>query len=793
MSLIPYQQKRKFKATSEPKGKVKKSEQNKLIFVVQEHHASHLHWDFRLEQNGVLKSWAVPKGPSMDPRDKRLAINVEDHPIEYAKFSGIIPEGNYGAGKVKIWDSGTYIPIMIKDNHWEFILRGKKLKGEFSLIKIKGREINLGKKARDNNWLLVKMKSDKSDEQNMDDKMPHKIRPMLATLVNDSFDKKDWFFEIKWDGYRAIAEIEKGNVKLYSRNLQPFEERFSSIVSELKKIPHDVVLDGEIVALDEKGKPSFQNLQNFRKNPKTELVYYVFDILYLDGFDLQNKPLWERKKALAEVLSKKSVVTLGEEIENEGIKFFEAIKKQELEGMVAKDANSTYRQGIRGPSWLKIKTHQRQEAVICGFTEPRGSREKFGALILGIYEKMKLKYIGHTGTGFDEKRLTELYKLLKPLAQKESPFEIEPKTNMPVTWVKPKIICEVKFQEWTSEGLMRQPVFMGLREDKKPEEVVKETAKENPIGKFFGSEVLKENESGNEVITVDKQKINISHIDKIFWPEDKYTKKDLINYYLSISDILLPYLKDRPESLLRFPDGITGEHFYHKDIDFAPEWIKTIKIETGEEKKIINYLLCQDKASLVYLINLGCIDLNPWSSRVGNLDNPDYMIIDLDPEEIDFSEVVKTALVTHEVMERAGIPNYVKTTGLTGMHIYSPLNRQYTYEQSRQLAQILAIKIHEKIPKITSLERMPINRKGKVYLDCLQNARGQTLASVYSVRAINGARVSTPLEWEEVSDKLRPEQFTIKNILKRIEKKGDLFKSILGKGFDMEKVLEKLE
>lgn len=791
MSLKEYQQKRKFVKTSEPKGKITKTKSNNLIFVVQEHHASHLHWDLRLEQDGVLKSWAVPKGPSMNPADKRLAISVEDHPLEYANFHGVIPEGNYGAGSVKIWDNGTYIPIMTKENHWEFILRGKKLKGEFSLVKIKSREIKLGKKVKDNNWLLVKMRGNTSDNSNGDDIMPHRIKPMLATLVSDPFDKKDWFFEIKWDGYRAIAEIEKGEVKLYSRNLQPFEERFKIITDELKKIPHDVVLDGEIVALDKRGKPSFQDLQNYKKNPKTELVYYVFDILYLDGFDLQEKPLWERKKALTKIISKKSTVTLGEEIEEQGISFFEAVKKQELEGMVAKDANSPYQQGVRGPNWLKIKTHQRQEAIICGFTEPRGSRENFGALILGIYEKNTLKYIGHTGTGFDEKKLAYLYKLLKPLEQKHSPFDVEPKTNMPVTWIKPKIICEVKFQEWTSEGLMRQPVFMGLREDKTPKEVVKEIIIEKPKGKYFGSEAANSNTSKNEIFTIDDQKINISHIDKIFWPEDKYTKRDLINYYLSISDILLSYLKDRPESLLRFPDGITGEHFYHKDIDFAPDWIKTIKIETGEEKKIVNYLLCQDKASLIYLINLGCIDLNPWSSRVGSLDNPDYMVIDLDPENISFSEVVKTALAAHEVMEKVGIPNFVKTTGLTGIHIYSPLNRQYTYEQSRQLAQIIAIKIHEKIPKITSLERMPIKRKGKVYLDCLQNARGQTLASVYSVRAINGAIVSTPLEWEEVNEKLKPQQFTIKNILDRIEKKGDLFKPVLGKGFDMEKVLNK--
>lgn len=777
MSLEIYRQKRKFKKTSEPIGKDKKSNQNKLIFVVQEHHASHLHYDLRLEKDGVLKSWAVPKGPSTDPTEKRLAIQVEDHPMEYAKFKGIIPKGNYGAGRVKIWDSGTYIPLVYNDGHWKFILKGKKLNGEFSLIKIKSHQPYFGKKNKDNNWLLIKMKENKNAKQKTDDKMPHKIKPMLATLVDEPFDKDNWFFEIKWDGYRAIAEIENEKVKLYSRNLLSFENKFKTIIEELKKIKHDTVLDGEIVTLDKNGKPSFQYLQDYEKNPKGELIYYVFDILYLDGFDLQNKPLWERKKILTEIIPKKGFVVVGEEVKTNGIAFFEAAKKQGLEGIVAKESNSIYEQGVRGKNWLKIKTHLRQEAIICGFTKPKGSREKFGALILGIYEKEKLQYIGHTGTGFDEKGLDYLFKKLKPLEQKKSPFSKTIKTNTPVTWVKPKMICEIKFQEWTKDGIMRQPVFMGLREDKKPEEVKKEIIFKEIESKYFGSESPKDEKKE----------------DKIFWPKEKYTKGDLIDYYEKIADIILPYLKDKPESLLRFPNGIKGESFFQKNIDFAPDWIKTIKIKSESEKKIVNYLLCQNKATLIYLINLGCIDLHPWNSKIGNLDNPDYMILDLDPEtEKDFPLIIKTALVAHEIMEKAGIPNFIKTSGLIGMHIYSPLGGKYTYEQARELAQIVTIKINEKLPKITSVERLPKNRKGKIYLDCFQNARGQTLAAPYCVRPIEGARVSTPLGWNEVNEKLMPQQFTIKNILSRIKKKGDLFKPVLGPGFDMEKVLKKL-
>lgn len=773
MSLETYKQKRKFGKTPEPEGKSKRTNKKGLIFVVQEHHASHLHWDLRLEKDGVLKSWAVPKGPSIDPADKRLAIKVEDHPLEYAKFSGTIPEGNYGAGTVKIWDSGIYLPLVSDDEHWEFILKGKKLKGEFSLVKIKSKQ--------NNNWLLIKMKNDMGKKIKSNNKMPHQIKPMLATLINEPFDKNDWFFEIKWDGYRAIAEIEKEKVKLYSRNLQPFENKFGVITDELKKINHDAVLDGEIVALDKDGKPSFQYLQDYEKNPKRELVYYVFDVLFLDGIDLQNNPLWERKKILSEIIPKTGQIILSEHIEKNGIEFFEAAKKQGLEGIMAKDRNSIYQQGVRGQNWLKIKTHLRQEAIICGFTKPRGSREKFGALILGVYKRKELQYIGHTGTGFDEKSIESLYKKMKPLTQQQSPFTKIPKTNTPATWLKPKLICEIKFQGWTNDGSMRQPVFMGLREDKKPEEIKKEIAKEKQTGKYFGGK------------TTDKQKNELSNLDKIFWLKEKYTKGDLIDYYKEIADIILPYLKDRPESLLRFPDGINGKSFFHKDIDFAPEWVKTVKIESESEKKIINYLVCQDKATLIYLINLGCIDLNPWNSRIGNLENPDYMVLDLDPEETGFSSVVQTALIANKIMEDLGIPNFVKTTGLFGMHLYSPLGQKYTYEQARQLAQLIAIKINEKIPKITSVERSPSKRKGKVYIDCFQNARGQTLAAPYCVRAIDGARVSAPLDWDEVNEKLRPEQFTMKNMVKRIEKKGDLFKPVLGKGFDMEKVLKRLE
>ncbi|HEX9008616.1 MAG TPA: DNA ligase D, partial [Patescibacteria group bacterium] len=666
----------------------------------------------------------------------------------------------------------------------EFILNGSKLRGEFALVKIKPKisYFSRNKKAG-NNWLLLKMKKDEPIATIKKDKMPHEIQPMLATLTDQPFDKENWFFEIKWDGYRAITEIENGEVKLYSRNGLSFISKFPDLVKELKKIKHDAVLDGEVVVLSKNGKPSFQMLQDYDKKHEGELVYYVFDILYLDGEDLQSKPLRERKNILKTVINENGTIALGDEVEKVGKAFFEAVKEQDLEGIMAKDASSPYRQGVRGQEWLKLKTHLRQEAIICGFTAPKGSREKFGALVLGAFKNNNLDYIGDVGTGFDDRKLIEIYKMMKPLVQKKCPFADVPKIDTGITWIKPKLIAEIKFQEWTGEGLMRQPVFLGLREDKSPQEVVEE-------GKYFGSTPpLKENEK-SRVVVIGKQPVSLIHMDKVFWPDEGYTKGDLISYYREISPFILPHLKDRPESLLRYPEGITGEGFFHKDVEIAPGWVETFKYKS--EGKTINYLLCNNEASLVYLINLGCIDLNPWNSRINKVDNPDYMILDLDPEEADFKLVVKTALSIHELYEELGIDGFIKTSGARGIHIYTPLEAKYTYDQARQLAQIIAIKVNEKLPKITSLERSPANRKGKVYLDCFQNARGQTLASVYSVRAKPGATVSTPLQWDEVNEKLSPKLFTMTNTFKRLEKYGDLFEPVLGKGIDMNVVLKKL-
>lgn len=473
MSLKKYQAKRKFAKTPEPHGKVEKAAKTP-IFVVQKHHARNLHYDLRLEMDGVLKSWAVPKGPSMNPADKRLAMMVEDHPLEYADFSGTIPEGQYGAGKVEIWDKGTvdFINRDVSGGHLTFLLDGKRLNGEFALVKIAHPKSRSG-----HPWLLIKASKDSPPKSASNDvpkstSMPQKIKPMLATLVDKPFDKKDWIFEIKWDGYRAIAEIDK-EIKIYSRYGNLFNTKYPEIVEGLKKFGHRAVLDGEVVVLDNEGRSQFQLLQDYLKNKKGNLIYYVFDILWLDGKDLRNLPLLERKKILKETLPEIGNIKYSDHVAEKGKEFFSAATKKGLEGIIAKDGSSPYVES-RTKTWQKIKNINEQEVVIAGFTEPRASRKYFGALVLGVYERGKLIYVGHSGSGFNESTLSDLYKKMKPLITKECPFEVVPKTNEPATWLKPKLVGEIKFSEWTNEGIMRQPIFLGLRDDKSANEVHRE-------------------------------------------------------------------------------------------------------------------------------------------------------------------------------------------------------------------------------------------------------------------------------------------------------------------------------
>jgi bifunctional non-homologous end joining protein LigD len=857
MSLRRYREKRDFKKTKEPKPISPKKETKQLIFVVQEHHASHLHYDFRLELDGVLKSWAVPKGIPQNEEERRLAIMVEDHPYSYKSFSGVIPEGNYGAGRVYIWDEGTYfidekldksengnlIRSGLAKGHLNFYLRGKKTKGYFSLVHIKSE--------KDNQWLLMRRKNmprkssktqgnggnggngghashsplvhvpvkqtkdkltqrypliTKQNIKNINLKgvkkapFPEQIKPMLATLVEEPFDKKGWSFEIKWDGYRAISQIKKNAVRIYSRNNLTFNDKFPDIVRALSAFSIDTVLDGEIIAIDKQGRPSFQLLQNYMRTKKGHLLYYVFDILYLEGYDLTPLPLNRRRKILQDLLPPTAQIKLSDSIRERGIAFFEVARKNGIEGIIGKDENSVYEMGRRSSQWLKIKIIQEQEAVIGGFTEPSGNRKHFGALVLGVYDEHgKLDYIGHTGGGFDDKSLKELKQKLEKLVTKESPFKERFRTNTPVTWVKPELVCQVKFSEWTSDGIMRQPIFLGLRVDKNPKDVKRE--KEIPIKKIVSKEprlklrpeIMSQPVEESASLPQTKR-VKFTHPDKIFWPKEKITKGDVIEFYKDIFPWILPYIKNRPQSLNRYPNGVQEESFYQKDVaGKVPDWIKTVPVSSeshGGEN--IHYLICNDEDTLLYLANLGCIEINVWNSRIPHLENPDYLVLDFDPLGISFKEVIKAVQVTHDILEDIKAKSFCKTSGATGLHVYVPVGAKYTYEQVKDFAKLVCMLVHKQLPKTTSLERHPNKREKKIYLDFLQNRKGQTMAAAYCLRPYPGAPVSTPLEWKEVKENLDPIKFNIHTIFDRLKSKGDLWKTIDSVGIDMNACLNKM-
>lgn len=838
MGLQTYHAKRKFQATPEPKGKVEQH-RGALRFVVQKHHATHLHYDFRLEADGTLKSWAVPKGPPTSHEEKRLAMMVEDHPFDYLLFEGVIPKGNYGAGPVMVWDEGTYHVPGITDREeseklvreglekgkLHVVLHGKKLTGEYALIHMHGKQKNA--------WLFFNKGKPRIPQENEDRSvlsdrtmeeirrgaprhapkqafdlsdapkgpMPHNVQPMLATPADEPFDHPDWVFEVKWDGYRAIAEVNRDKVRLYSRNKRPFEERFAPVAESLQHLGFDAVIDGELMVLDHSSKPKFQLIQDYPKSGGT-LVYMVFDLLYLDGHNLEKLPLVRRKEILGQLVAGLPNVSVSEHIPEHGLAVFKAVQEQGLEGIVAKEAASRYRQGVRGKSWLKIKTHQRQEAVIGGFTEPKGSREGFGSLLLGVHDKGDLLYIGHVGTGFNEKMLAELRAKLDRLIQETCPFKDRPKPNAPVHWVQPKLVAEVSFSHWTNDNIIRHPVFLGLREDKDATEV----RREGPMDSSKAVEsVQKEKEVKRETSKSSSSKpkgfeeisghrVSLTNLDKIYWPEDGYTKGDLIRYYREISEFILPYLWDRPESLNRHPNGINGQNFFQKDMGKQPppEWAQTTEIISKSDGKKTKALLCQDEATLVYMANLGCIELNPWHSRVGFLDQPDYLMLDLDPEAVEFDKVIEAAQEIRKVLDKAEAECFCKTSGKRGLHVYLPLGAKYRNEQATQLAELIARIVNGRLPSTTSLIRSPKARQGRVYLDYLQNGKGKTLAAPYSVRPWPKATVSTPLKWTEVRRGLDPSKFTIRTLAKRLHAVGDLWKPVLGPGPDMSAAVDRL-
>jgi bifunctional non-homologous end joining protein LigD len=957
MSLTLYKKKRRFNETPEPSGK-EKSSKGFLRFVVQKHDASHVHYDFRLEMEGVLKSWAVPKGPSLNPADKRLAMMVEDHPYDYRNFEGVIPAGNYGGGTVIVWDEGTYEPMdaegLNRKEHEKLLLKqlysgnlkirmhGKKIKGDYALFQMKGKG--------ERSWILVKKNDEFASEEDITENeksvksgktlvevaeengttvnhpeahgtrkakgsshkeegkkpirllsederettkkknaakksakspsvkssksagkkkarsvkeilgdsfsaafkssMPKNVVPMLATLVDEPFDNGNWIFEIKWDGYRAVAYCTGKNVELISRNLTPFTEKYYPVTDAFKQLKLKAVFDGEIVAVDESGLAVFQSLQNWQNTP-VRLQYFIFDILWLDGYDLTQIPLIERKRILKEVLPQDDeVLKYSDHVIGSGKEFFQAAVSQGLEGIMAKRANSIYQTDKRTDNWVKIKVNLRQEVIIAGFTEPRNTRKFFGSLLLGLYDGDDLVYVGHTGSGFNAKSLEQIYRKLQPLVTNECPFEKCPKGNMPVTWVKPKLVCEIKFAEWTKDRIARQPIFMGLRVDKKAKDVrfektvninmikketkekvkdkrgkaegesseAQETAKEatpkksrQSISKPSKSTVKKSvksvsskssksvvqidlSEGKEQQIVLDGHELKLTNINKLYWKKEKFSKGDMINYYLRVAPYMLPYMMDRPQSLNRHPNGIDGPNFFQKDQrGKLPGWMQAHEDFSESTNKTIEYLVCSNEATLIYMANLGCIEMHPWHSRSQSWQYPDWCLIDLDPDKPNtFEQVMEVAKVVKKVLDSIGANACVKTSGSSGIHIYIPLGAKYDYEQSRQLAELVVTLVNHELPDLTSVERSPSKRKGKIYLDFLQNRETQTAAAPYSLRPRPGVPVSTPLDWSELKKGLTPTTYTARNIFDRLKVEGDLFKPVLGKGINLEKVLSKL-
>jgi len=799
MSLEDYLQKRDFKNTPEPEGEI--SIENKQRFVIQRHQASRLHYDLRLEIDGVLKSWAVPKGPSMNPKDKRLAIQTEDHPIKYLTFQGNIPKGNYGAGEMQIWDEGIFesatstdLSNQISSGNLKIKFFGKKIKGEFALVRT-----NRGDKK--NQWLLIKKKDESSTDLNYDAeeliekaaKIPGKVvklefrdavKPMLASTTKKIFNDPNWIYELKWDGYRLIAHINNGEVTIHSRNGISYNTKFPNLVEDLENIPHEVILDGEVVVVDKNGIPDFQKLQNYNSQTKGTLKFYVFDMLYLKGHSMLDLKLLERKSLLPEVLEETNIAAYCDHIEGMGTAFYQKAVDAGMEGVMAKKADSIYTPGYRTENWLKVKAIESLETLICGYTDSEGAI--FGSLILGVEKEGKLIYIGNCGTGFSNKTQVELLKKMEELETNTVPFGKKPNLKgRKANWIIPQLVCEVTFSEWTSSGRLRHPVFKGLRQDKSSEEINTELPPQ---------EKKNNSTSSSNSLEVNGKEVKLTNLDKIYWPKSGVRKYDLIDYYIKVADFILPYLEDRPQNLHRHPNGINKKSFYQKDNEGLLEpWVKTTNIYSKSAKKDIRYLLCQNEATLLYMANLGCIEINPWNSRINNLENPDYSVIDLDPSDKNtFEEVIEVAQVAREILDEAKIKAYLKTSGSSGLHIYLPLNAAYTHEEARNFTKLLCYFIQERTKGLTSMERAVKNRKGKIYLDYLQNRRGQTLASAYCVRPKEAAPVSAPLEWKELKKGLKITDFNIQNMPERLGDKGDIFMGILQEEIKMEKALARL-
>lgn len=815
MKLKLYNKKRNFAKTPEPKGKV--SHQYKNLFVIQKHAASHLHYDFRLELNGILLSWAVPKGPSLDPSVKRLAMHVEDHPVEYGLFEGIIPKGQYGGGTVLLWDTGTWIcenddaVKAYRKGHLNFVLKAKKLKGRWSLIRIKS---DKGKswlliKAQDKYarslqanditktapnsvlskkniaeiaaqyeevWIaggaqkvkkkVVKVSKNRSQLQkikiNLSPKpFPKRISPQLATLVKEAPSGLDWLHEIKLDGYRILAFKDQNKVFLYSRNQLEWTKHFPNVVQKLAELPvKKAIFDGEMVLLDEDGHTHFQLLQNSIKSQLPQaFIYYIFDLIYYDQYDLQKLSLLERKNILRQIIPNQDpTLRYSDHIIGSGAEVFKKACELGLEGIICKNVNSNYTQK-RTKNWLKVKCSHRQEFVICGFTKPERSRQYFGSLYLGVYDKnKKLIYCGNVGTGFNKASLKNIYQQLQKYKTSKNPFDTHPPGVTTAIWLKPVLVAEVEFSEWTADHSLRHPSFKRLRTDKPAHKIVREkiVTIKNKIPKLIKTKKP-------------QLSFNISHPDKLLYPENKITKQALAQYYDAIEKWILPYIINRPLTLVRCPENYK-RCFYQKHLKTAKiAGLYTIPIKTKRATE--EYIYIKDRAGLMALVQMGVLEIHPWGSRIENLEYPDMMTFDLDPAaELSWKKVVAAAFLVKKQLTSLKLKSFVKTTGGKGLHIVVPIEPKHTWDEVKDFAHLFVQLLVSKYPQDYVSQMSKAKRKGKIFIDYLRNTRGATSVSAYSTRARIYAPVSVPLAWSELSDNSKDNYFTISNLAKRLEK-----------------------
>ncbi len=736
------------------------------VFVVQRHAARSLHYDFRLERDGVLASWAVPKGVPLEPGTQHLAVHVEDHPLDYAAFEGEIPKGQYGAGTVEIWDRGRYELVEEKqDGGLTVRLHGEKLDGLWTLVPAK-----LG--GQEKNWLILRKRDEDAAAARAPRAPSRRYQPMLATLADDLPHGVEWLFEPKWDGYRALAYQRDGEVELRSRRDNDLTERFADVARAIPRAARtpSCVLDGEVCAVDAQGRSSFSLMQQ----GQGRLVYFVFDVLEIEGRPVLDRPLTDRRALLADLLDGRSQTVRLSGAFDDGDALLDAARAQGLEGVMAKRASSTYEQR-RSRNWLKVKVRPEQEFVVVGYTSGQGRRTRLGSLVLAVQDRGGLRWVGNVGTGFTEQTLDELVARLRPLERPDSPLAETPKMprvrKADVVWVEPELVVQVDFAEWTHDGHLRAPSFLGFREDKRPEDVHREVpeATEPPIPAELrrGKRVLK-----------------LSNPDKLFWPEEGITKGDLLAYYRTVAPVLVPHLKDRPFTMKRYPDGWNGKHFFQKDAPkHMPEWIPTRAYRStsreSREKRTISYPLVNDDLALLWMVNMGCIDMNAWYSRVDRPERPDFVLFDLDPSpDVGFPETVEVALLVKKLLDGIGLSSYAKTSGADGMHVLVPIERRWTYADTREFAEIVARALVSTHRDLVTTEWTRSKRRG-VLIDANQNGEGKTIASVYSVRPKEGAPVSTPLRWEEVTPSLDPAAFTMDAVRERIERDGDLFAGVL--------------